>query len=105
MPDRIPLRDSPQHHVSAASARCFLRQVWRELQGWTLTAFHSAQTLATAAMNVLLLSVVAVFAVLAVLILLIRDEVMDQSPASVEGSSAQLHTLSESGVPTDRMAG
>jgi hypothetical protein len=104
MPDKLPQCDSPRHYVSAGSARHFLRQIWRELQDWTVTAFNSVQMTATAAMNILLLSVTAIFASIAVVLLLVRDQVMDKSPAPAVTNPAKLHTLTDASERTDRLA-
>lgn len=101
MPERNPLRDSPRRCVSPATAQHFLRQIWRELQEWTLTAVNSAQMMATAIMNVLVLSVVAVFAALAVFILIIRARVMEKPPAFGVTAPAQLQPLT--GEQADRL--
>ena len=103
LPEGTSLRDLPRHYVSGVSARRFLRQVFREVQEWTVIAVNSAQAMATAAMNILMLSVVALFAALAVLVLLIRDQVMDKSPAPVVTAPVRLSTLSERGEQSERL--
>jgi hypothetical protein len=101
--ERNSLRDSPRHYVSAGTARRILHLIWREVQEWTVIAVNSAETMATAAMNILMLSVVAVFAALAVLILLIRDQVMDRSPAPAVSAPAQLQTSTKRREQTERL--
>ena len=58
---------------------------------------NSAQVVATAAMNVFLLSVVAVLGVLAVFLLFIRDQIMDNRPATVAAVPARMSTFTRSG--------
>jgi hypothetical protein len=103
IPEGTSLRDLPRHYVGLGSARRFLRQIFRELQEWTVIAVNSAQAMATAAMNILMLSVVALFAALAVLILMIRDQVMDKSPTPVVPTPTQLSTLAERGEQSERL--
>jgi hypothetical protein len=73
--------DLPQYSVRVHTARRFLRQVLRELYDWSAAALSAAQTLATAVMNIFLLSIVAIFGMLAVVVLFVRDQMMDQQPA------------------------
>lgn len=98
-PDKVSVRDLPQQYVSTSTAQRFLRQIWIELQEWTFRMVNSAQVVATAAMNVLLLSVAAVVGVLAVLILFIRDQIMDKRAATI-AVPARLGTLPKSGKQT-----
>ena len=96
-PDGVSLRDSPQQYVSTSTAWRFLRQICSELQEWTIKMVNSAQVVATAAMNVFLLSVVAVLGVLAVFLLFIRDQIMDNRPATVAAVPARMSTFTRSG--------
>ena len=93
--------EMPAHYVTAATAQRFLRQIGRELREWLVITVNSAEAIATAALNIIMLSIVAVFAFVVMLVLVTREQVMDKPPKPLTDANQKHPGLAHAGEPRD----